>query len=234
MAAVTALSAACGGVTQADTREADPRGDGSAGAPSCPQVPPAPGIDFEPTCATFIPALSPTNVFFVERSSIVDGGTAMQAHRFRSLDPCGFDAVISLPGVAFAADADPYQLSTWWVSGGGSTGLLAVVLRRPGAGAVLLAVGLAASADLMNDLVAPLAVTLQGPACEDSSSDGRARQVLERSGVPLSCEDESGPSALRRCDDGSAAYRLVDYPGRPFADQRPAVFGALSLLAPAP
>jgi hypothetical protein len=206
-------------------------GSGDAGV-NC-SAPAPPSIVFQKACAAFVPALMPYEVTFVERTSVDAAGTRMMAHRFRtSSTVCGFDVVISLPGLELAADAAPYELSTWWIQGSVPLGLLAVVLRRPGNRSVLLSVANAGSASLMNNLVAPLAVTLNGPVC--AKPGGLARQVLERAGVPLACADEAGFPGLRLCNDGSTTYRMVDYPGQPGTEDVPAIFGASDLLARAP
>jgi hypothetical protein len=193
-----------------------------------------PIIDFQKTCAAFVPALAPYEVTFVERTSVDAAGTRMMGHRFRtSSADCGFDVVISLPGLEFAADTTPYELSIWWIQGSVPLGMVALVLRRPDIRQpVLLGVASAGSASLMNNLVAPLAVTLNGPVCTEPG--GLARQVLERDGVPLTCADEASSLGLRLCNDGSTTYRMVDYPGRPGTEAVPAIFGASDLLALAP
>jgi hypothetical protein len=207
-------------------------GIGGDAAATC-SAPAPPSIVFEKACAAFVPALMPYEVTFVERTSIDVAGSRMMAHRFRTTSStnCGFDVVISLPGLAFAADAAPYELSVWWIQGSVPLGMLAVVLRRAGNRAVLLSVASAGSVWNMNNLLTPLAVTLDGPACAIPGGQ-KNRQVVERDGAPLACADEAG--GLRLCNDGTATYRMVDYPGQPAADDVPAIFGAGDLLTVAP
>jgi hypothetical protein len=221
------LLAACGGKTNHDD---GPSAEGGSGGASCTDAPAPPSVDFEQTCDAFVPSLGPSQVTFVEQASV--GGAV--AHRFRETLDCGFDVVISLPGAQFAADAQPYELSTWWIMGSVPTGLLVVVLRRPDDRSVLLGVATAGSVSQLNGLVDPLAVTLRGPLCDESAPYGPVRQVLEQDGVPLPCEDDSVSPGLLRCTDGTAAYRLIDYPGQPGSEVGPAVFGAADLLGPAP
>jgi hypothetical protein len=97
---------------------------------------------------------------------------------------------------------------------------------------VLLGVAVPGSADQLNFLVSPLAVTMNGPVCTDPAQAGNTSQILEDNDAPLSCEDEAGGYALRLCHDGDSAYRLVAYRGSPDSTALPAVFGASDLLVP--
>jgi hypothetical protein len=96
---------------------------------------------------------------------------------------------------------------------------------------VLLGVAAPGSVDEFNFLVSPHAVTLDGPFCTDPAQAGTS-QILENNGARLSCEDEAGGRALRLCQDGDSAYRMVVYWGSPDSTGLPAVFGASDLLLP--
>jgi len=205
-----------------------------ATASSCSALPVNPSIVFQGTCSSYTPSLGNSEVVFVGRTTTGPSGNQVVAHRFRSTASCGFDLVISLPNLQFTADDQPYQMSQWWSesANSGEVGLLAVVLRRSQAGAVLLGVAAPGSVDEFNFLVSPFAVTLAGPVCTDPAQAGNTSQILENNGAPLSCEDEAGEYALRLCQDGDSAYRMVVYWGSPDSTGLPAIFGASDLLLP--
>ena len=207
---------------------------GGATATTCSALPVDPSIAFQKTCSSFIPSLGNDEVVFVGQTTSGLPGNQVAAHRFRATASCGFDFVISLPNLQFAADNQPYQMSKWWSQNAntGEVGLLAVVLRRSQPGAVLLGVAVPGSADLLNFLVSPLAVTLNGPVCTNPAQAGNTSQILESNGALLPCEDEAGGYALRLCHDGDSGYRLVAYRGSPDSTALPAVFGASDLLVP--
>jgi hypothetical protein len=207
---------------------------GGATATTCSILPVDPSIAFQETCSSFIPPLGNEEVVFVGQTTSGPPGNQVVAHRFRATASCGFDFVVSLPNLQFAADNQPYQMSEWWSQSAntGEVGLLAVVLRRSQPGAVLLGVAVPGSADQLNFLVSPLAVTMNGPVCTDPAQAGDTSQILEDNDAPLSCEDEAGGDALRLCHDGDSAYRLVAYRGSPDSTALPAVFGASDLLVP--
>ncbi len=201
---------------------------------SCSILPVNPSITFQKTCPSFVPSLGNDEVVFVDQTTSGPPGNQVVAHRFRATAACGFDFVVSLPNLQFAADDQPYQVSKWWLQNAntGETGLIAIVIRRQLAGAVLLGVAVAESAFELNSLVRPLAVTLNGPACTDPARANSTSQILESNGTPLSCEDEADGHALRLCRNGASAYRMVAYSGSPDSTALPAVFGASDLLAP--
>ncbi len=207
---------------------------GGAMATTCSALPVDPSIAFQETCSSFIPPLGNEEVVFVGQTTSGPPGNQVVAHRFRATASCGFDFVVSLPNLQFAADNQPYQMSEWWSQSAntGEVGLLAVVLRRSQPGAVLLGVAVPGSADQLNFLVSPLAVTMNGPACTDPAQAGDTSQILEDNDAPLSCEDEGGGYGLRLCHDGDSAYRLVAYRGSPDSTALPAVLGASDLLVP--
>lgn len=197
---------------------------GSAHEPSgCVQLPAAPVIDFQSTCDSFIPSLSPSEVIFVERS--IDASAGLVGHRFRSTKDCGFDVVISLPRLKFDADEQPYELSTWWLRTSFVTDLLVVILRRAGDRSLLLGVATSGSTFEFNSLASPLAVTLNGPGCTDSAESGVQEQVVELEGVALPCENDAAMPWLRLCRDGDTRYRMVDYPAQLDSTTVPAVLG---------
>jgi hypothetical protein len=131
---------------------------------SCSFLPADPSIATQITCSSFIPALAPYEIVFVEQTTSGPPGNQVVAHRFRATAACGFDVVISLPNLRFAADDQPYQMSVWWLQSAGKVSLLAIAIRRSLSGPVLLGVAAPESADLLNFIVSPLAVTLNGPA----------------------------------------------------------------------
>jgi hypothetical protein len=194
-------------------------------------VPSPPTIDYERTCGAYIPSLGPTEVTFVEGKPVQTPKGRMIAHRFRANQACGFDAVISLPDLTFTADASPYELRVWWMNANGAVSILAGLLLRPSSDAVLLAASPSA-VDRINALATPLALTLSGSACPDDAG-GLLEQILTRDTNPLSCTDEAGSPALRRCTDGARTYRMVAYAGT-LDDPMPGLFGAAELLAPPP
>jgi hypothetical protein len=200
-------------------------GSGTSGFSACESPEPA-IIDFERTCDSFIPSLAPTQATFVEKTIV--GG--MQAHRFRAADDCGFDLVLSLPQLEFVADSQPYELSTWWIQGNVPLGVLVAIVRRPGDPMPLLAVADAGSVDLLNGLLDPLAVSLNGPQCPAAMS--LVQPQLTRDAAPLPCEDEA--PGLRVCHDGLVDYYLVDYAGPMDSLELPAVMGDAALLIRAP
>jgi len=203
-------------------------------ATSCSVLPAEPTITFQKTCSSYVPSLGNSEVVFVDQTTTGSPGNQIVAHRFRATASCGFDVVISLPDLHFAADNQPYQMSQWWLQSAntGEVGLLAIVLRRSLGGAVLLAVAAAGSADLLNFLVSPLAVTMNGPICTNPVQAGNTSQILEINDAPLSCADEAGGNALRLCHDGDQAYRMVAYPGSPDSTELAVVFGASDGLVP--
>jgi hypothetical protein len=199
---------------------------------SCSFLPADPSIATQITCSSFIPALAPYQIVFVEQTTSGPPGNQVVAHRFRATAACGFDVVISLPNLKFAADDQPYQMSVWWLQSAGKVSLLAIAIRRSLSGPVLLGVAAPESADLLNFLVSPLAVTLNGPACTDPAQAGNTSQILEDNDAALSCDDEADVYALRLCHDGNSAYRMVAYHGLPDSADLPAVFGASDSLVP--
>jgi hypothetical protein len=199
---------------------------------SCSFLPADPSITTQITCSSFIPALAPYQIVFVEQTTSGPPGNQVVAHRFRATAACGFDVVISLPNLKFAADDQPYQMSVWWLQSAGKVSLLAIAIRRSLSGPVLLGVAAPESADLLNFLASPLAVTLNGPACTDPAQAGNTSQILEDNDAALSCDDEAGGYALRLCHDGNSAYRMVAYHGLPDSADLPAVFGASDSLVP--
>lgn len=246
--ATTLLFSSCGGGTglvssngadgsstmDGTTSTGGTKAPGGAMATTCSVLPVDPSIAFQKTCSSFIPSLGNDEVVFVGQTTSGLPGDQVVAHRFRATASCGFDFVVSLPNLQFAADNQPYQMSKWWLQSAntGEVGLLAVVLRRSQPGAVLLGVAVPGSADQLNFLVSPLAVTMNGPVCTDPAQAGNTSQILESNDAPLSCEDEAGGYALRLCHDGDSAYRLVAYRGSPDSTALPAVFGASDLLVP--
>jgi hypothetical protein len=201
-----------------------PFGTGGGGGELFCASPLPPTLDLEVTCASFVPALAPSEVAFVEHAEVA----GMQGHRFRSTSDCGFDVVIALPNVDFVADDAPYEMSTWWVQGAGPLGLLAVVLRRPGEAAPLLAIAADGELDTLNRLLDPLAVRLDGPPCD--ATRAVVGPVLVRDESPLACEDAGGEARI--CHDGDVAYRLTSYPAPPESTDVPAVLGNAELMAP--
>jgi hypothetical protein len=217
---------ACGGKSDESAHESSAAGGtGTSGSSVC--VSPEPAIiDFERTCDSFIPALAPTRATFVEKTTV----GSRQAHRFRASDDCGFDLVLALPHLEFVADAEPYELSTWWIQGNVPLGVLVAIVRRPGDAMPLLAVADAGSVDLLNGLLDPLAVSQSGPQCPDAVD--LVQSQLTRDAAPLACEDEA--PGLRVCHDGLVDYRLVDYAGPMDSSTQPAVMGEATLLIRAP
>lgn len=206
----------------------------AAPASSCSTQPEEPGITVQKTCSSFVPPLGPDEVVFVDQTTSGPPGKRVVAHRFRATAACGFDFVVSLPNLRFAADDQPYQMSQWWLQNAntGELSLLAVVLRRQQSRDVLLGVAVAESAFELNSLVRPLSMTMNGPACTDPARANSTSQILESNGSPLFCEDEVDGYALRLCRDGASAYRMVAYSGSPDSTALPVVFGASDLLAP--
>ena len=201
-------------------------------ASSCSVLPAEPSIAIEITCPSFIPALAPYEVVFVGQTTTGTPSNQVVAHRFRATASCGFDVVVSVPNLKFAADDQPYQMSVWWLQSAGKVGLLAIAIRRSLSGPVLLGVAAPESADLLNFLVSPLAVTLNGPTCTDPAQAGKTSQILEGANAPLSCDDERNGDALRLCHDGNSAYRMVAYRDSPDSTDLPAVFGSSDSLVP--
>jgi hypothetical protein len=201
---------------------------------SCSFSPADATIAVQITCSSFIPALAPYEVVFVDSTVGGPAGSQVVAHRFRATAACGFDVVISLPNLQFAADDQPYQMSVWWLQSAntGAVDLLAIVMRRSLSGPVLLGVAASGSTDLLNFLVSPLAVTLDGPACTDPAQAGNTGQIIDNNNAPLSCEDEAGGHSLRLCQDGSSTFRMVAYRGSPDSTDLAGVFGASDLLVP--
>ena len=219
-----------GGTTGAGGTQAT--GGAMATTLSCSFLPADPSITTQITCSSFIPALAPYQIVFVEQTTSGPPGNQVVAHRFRATAACGFDVVISLPNLKFAADDQPYQMSVWWLQSAGKVSLLAIAIRRSLSGPVLLGLAAPESADLLNFLVSPLAVTLNGPACTDPAQAGNTSQILEDNDAALSCDDEADVYALRLCHDGNSAYRMVAYHGLPDSADLPAVFGASDSLVP--
>ena len=114
----------------------------------------------------------------------------------------------------------------------GAVNLLATVIRRSLSGPILLGVAASGSTDLLNFLISPLAVTLDGPACTDPAQAGNTSQILDNNGAPLSCEDEAGGNSLRLCQDVISTYRIVAYRGSLDSTEPAGVFGASDLLVP--
>ena len=219
-----------GGTTAAGGTQAT--GGTMATTLSCSFLPADPSIATQITCSSFIPALAPYEIVFVEQTTSGPPGNQVVAHRFRATAACGFDVVISLPNLRFATDDQPYQMSVWWLQSAGTVSLLAIAIRRSLSGPVLLGVAAPESADLLNFIVSPLAVTLNGPACTDPAQAGNTSQILEDNDAALSCDDETGGYGLRLCHDGNSAYRMVAYHGLPDSAELPAVFGASDSLVP--
>lgn len=220
----------CGGQVESDRGiEGEAGTDGLGDLVPCPALVP-PLIEFEPTCDEFVPALGPTMVGFVERTTTSASSNRIAVHRFSALAECGFDVLISLPDATLAADEAPYEMSTWWSWSGGLYSLPAVVLRRPGDRTPLLGVATEGSLDLLDALVGELAVAMRGPPC-DIADAAPVKPVLTREDAPLSCTDEA-PRPLRLCHDGSTDYHLLSYSGLPDSTTVPAVFGAAALLSP--
>ncbi len=205
---------------------------GGTGGGTCENSPVPPVLGVEQTCNAYVPAIGSVNLTFVSMTSSGPAGAPVNAYRFRAQLACGFDLVMSLPGLSFATDSQPYELSEWWLQGGGSTGMGAAILRRSGDSKVLLAA--ASQASLLNFLTPPLTVEPAGPNCPDSTDAGRSKQILERNNVPLSCADDpqSPGSWLRLCQDSAITYRMVAYASGA-ADDPPALFGASDVLTPA-
>ena len=201
---------------------------------SCSFSPAGAPIAVQITCTSFVPALAPYEVVFVDRTVTGPAGNQVVVHRFRTTAACGFDVVISLPNLQFAADDQPYQMSVWWLQSAntGAVNLLAIVIRRSLSGPVLLGVAASGSTDLLNFLISPLSVTLDGPACTDPAQAGNTSQILDNNGAPLSCEDEAGGYSLRLCHDVISTYRMVAYRGSPDSTDLAGAFGASDLLAP--
>lgn len=220
-----------GGVASSAGQSATAGRAGEGAAASCVS-PSAPTIAFTPACAGFVPAIAPAQVTFVERAPI-DPVTRLVAHHFRSPPnafDCGFDVVLSLPALTFSADSDPYQLSTWWVQGGGlPTGIVAAILRRPDAPRVLLALGTAGSLDLMNLLASPLSLAFNDASCGDSAATGLLRAGLERDENPLPCRADAS-SGTRLCTDSDGEFRVVGYVGAASSSDVPGLFGDAALL----
>lgn len=201
-----------------------------ATASTCSLLPANPTIAFTRTCSAFVPPLANTEIVFVDQTITGPPGNRVVAQRFRATASCGFEVVFSLPNLELAVDSQPYQMSQWWLQSGGRLEILVAVLRRSFSGPVLLAVAAPESADKLNLLVSPLAVTLHGPVCTDPAQAGSTSQVLESKGAPLRCEDEDRESSLRLCHDGDSAYRMIAYRGAPDSTAVPIVFGASDLL----
>jgi hypothetical protein len=180
-----------------------------------------PTIELEVICSSFVPALVPTEVTFVEQPVISN----MEEHRFRATDDCGFDAIISLPLTSFDADDAPYEMTTWWAQGSVPLGLLAVILRRSGDRTPLLAVATEGNLDLLNSLLEPLSVSMIGPECGTSS--GVVYPVLLRDESPLPCEPES---MGQLCHDGDVGYRVVGL-AAPDSTDAALVMGRADLLS---
>ena len=209
-------------------------GTNSPTTSSCSFLPADATIALQITCSSFVPALAPYEVVFVDSTVAGPAGNQVVAHRFRATAACGFDVVVSLPNLQFAADDQPYQMSVWWLQNASTRAvdLLAIVIRRSLSGPVLLAVAAPGNTDLLNFLVSPLAVTLDGPACTDPAQAGNTSQILDINSAPLSCEDEAGGYSLRLCRDGDSIYRMVAYRGSPDSTALPGAFGASDLLVP--
>jgi hypothetical protein len=172
------LFASCGRGPMGATADDDGGQVGDAGqAPTDASTDSA--IALQITCSSFVPALAPYDVVFVDSAITGPAGSRVVSHRFRATGSCGFDVVISLPNLQFAADDQPYQMSVWWSQSmnTGAVDLLAIVLRRSGSWDALLAVAAPGSVDLLNFLVSPLAVTLDGPVCTDPAQAGNTRPI---------------------------------------------------------
>jgi hypothetical protein len=189
-------------------------------------------IEFQPTCASFVPPLGGSEIVFVERTVSGPPSDPRIAHRFRSTASCGFDVVLTLPNLQLTADSQPYQLSQWWESGAGPTRLVAAVLRRSFSGPILLGTAAVGKVDLLNMLISPLKVTLNGPVCTAARHAGENSQVLENSSTPLTCSDDGAGPSLRLCQSSTSTYRMVAYQGTTDSTQIPAVFGDSAFLVP--
>jgi predicted small secreted protein len=212
---------------------APPPGDANAGtASTCTVSPSNVDIEFRSTCASFVPPLGGSEIVFVERTVSGPVSDPKIAHRFRSTASCGFDVVLTLPNLQLAVDSQPYQLSQWWESGSGPTRLVAAVLRRALPGPILLGAAAVEKVDLLNMLISPLKVTLNGPTCTAARHAGENSQVLENSSVPLTCSDDSAGPSLRLCQSSTSAYRMVAYQGSADSTQLPALFGDSTFLVP--
>jgi hypothetical protein len=199
-----------------------PFATGGVGGETFCGSPLAPTLDVEVTCASFVPALMPSEVVFVERTEVAGA----QAHRFRSTSDCGFDVVLTLPNLVFVADDAPYEMSTWWIQGSVPLGLLAVVLRRAGDPAPLLALAADDQLDLLNGLIAPLSIRLSGPPC---GTAGLVHPALLRDESPLPCE-VTGENVI--CDADDIAYLLTTYFALPGSTDVPAMLADADLVEP--
>ena len=198
-------------------------GGGGGGELFCAS-PPVPNLALEVTCSTFVPALAPSEVVFVESRDVA----GLRAHRFRSTSDCGFDVVLSLPNLEVLADDAPYEMSTWWVQGSAPLGLLAVVLRRTGDSTPLLAVAADGELTTLNLLLAPLSIAMSGPPCD--AAGYLVHPVLLRDDSPLPCEEPAGDDVI--CHDGAIDYRLLSYLAAPDSGDVPAILGNADLVTP--
>jgi hypothetical protein len=200
---------------------------------SCASAPAAPGSDYQQTCPSYVHQLGGIRLLHVGDSTTGDGANRIVAQRFRATSDCGFDVVISLPGLRFAADDQPYDMSTWWDVGPNGTSFAALIFWRGDFSSPLFALAGPEGVEYLNLLLAPLAISSAGPACTDPAQAGNTSQIITKDGSPLPCEDEDGARSLRLCHDGDKTYRMVAYRGAPDATALPAVLGASDLLLPA-
>jgi hypothetical protein len=136
-----------------------------------------------------------------------------------------------LPNLHFLADDQPYHQSKWWLSDSSGRSLIATVLWRKQPADALLAVATHGNVDVLNLLLTPRSVTLDGPACTDPTRAGSS-QILKDNGAVVQCEDEPGILSTRLCHDGGSDFRMVAYSGKPDAGSLAAVLGSSSLLVP--
>jgi hypothetical protein len=224
-----------GGAPSSSNADSGPAATDLAGdiltASSCTYRPANPGIEFDPTCASYVPSLGDGELVHVEEEITGSPGDQVSHHRFRSTEACGFDVVIGLPNLRFVADDQPYHQSKWWLTDANGTSLIATVLWRSSPSEPLLAVATVGNVDVLNLLLAPRSVSLDGPDCTDPGQAGNRSQALEDNGGAVECDDEAGTSN-RVCRDGDSVFRMLVYSGSPQSASPAAVIGAQDLLVP--
>lgn len=221
---------ACGG-TAVDSRRGPPLVDGGptvAGVSDpCDSDLAPPTFSVEPACSGFTPTLgSAFSMELVERVVVRDGASQWLEHRFRAdadTFQCGFDVVLRLDRLTFAALGDRFDGTVWWIEGSGPLNTLTLVLRS--ADRLKLAVATAGNATLLVN-VSPYEVSLTDDVCRGTPTK---KAALLENGVSLNCEIDAGDGIFERCSSDADVFRTVPY-FVPRSQEPPTVIADAALL----
>jgi hypothetical protein len=172
---------------------------------------PPPLLTLDNVCTSFVPDLGGETLTFVEQTEATGSDNVITStYRFRAQLDCGFDLLVSLPGLQFAADTTTsYQAGMWWIQGGSASLGIASVNLDLGELVVSDDTESGQPSSIDDTLPATVGWQLSGPLCAGSST--MLSQVLENvtTNASLPCQDETGPVPTRLCQEGATTYRML-------------------------